>query len=120
MTKCGLLQKQEALAKIEEIFKFFDMEVLGKLDFAHKNANNIFVIRNELAEYFEGWDNKELTYVDIASVFISSKKLAQDYKLTWLNNRANDAEIDNKDLRVLNPSTGLAELIGDDIEDIKE
>lgn len=120
MTKCGLLQKQEALAKIEEIFKFFDMEVLGKLDFAHKNDNNIFVIRNELAEYFEGWDNKELTYVDIASVFISSKKLAQDYKLTWLNNRANDAEIDNKDLRVLNPSTGLAELIGDDIEDIKE
>lgn len=120
MTKCGLLQKQEALAKIEEIFKFFDMEVLGKLDFAHKNDNNIFVIRNELAEYFEGWDNKELTYVDIASVFISSKKLAQDYKLAWLNNRANDAEIDNKDLRVLNPSTGLAELIGDDIEDIKE
>ena len=120
MTKCGLLQKQEALAKIEEIFKFFDMEVLGKLDFAHMNDNNIFVIRNELAEYFEGWDNKELTYVDIASVFISSKKLAQDYKLAWLNNRANDAEIDNKDLRVLNPSTGLAELIGDDIEDIKE
>lgn len=120
MTKCGLLQKQEALAKIEEIFKFFDMEVLGKLDFAHKNDNNIFVIRNELAEYFEGWDNKELTYVDIASVFISSKKLAQDYKLAWLNNRANDAEIDNKDLRVLNPSTGLAELIGDDIEYIKE
>ena len=120
MTNNGLLTKKEALGKIEEILKTFDEEVYGKLDRANKNDEKIKTLTDSLVECGKKLSDEKFSYNDVALIFIAAKKLAEDYKLSWLNNRTDRTKITNKDLRVLNSSTGLTELIGDDIESIKE
>ena len=124
MTNNGILTKKEALEKIEEILKTFDEEVYGKLDRANKNDEKIKTVTDSLMKSAKKSFDEKFSYKDVSLIFNASKKLAEDYKLSWLNKTsAENRKIENKKLRLLNLGTGLSELNfknSDDIQYIKK
>lgn len=119
MTDNGLLTKKEALEKIEEIFKDFESDVYKKLDYSNKNDLKIIMFADCLKDFIKKSLNENFSYKDVVILFNDFKKLAENYKLSWLNKKNNSIKnIKNKELKLLNLRTGLAELIEESSDDI--
>lgn len=120
MTNTGLLTKKEALEKIEEILRTFKEEVYTKLDRANKNDEKIMTLTDTLTASLKKISDEKFSYKDVALLFTAAKKLAEDYKLSWLNKpSAENRKIENKKLRLLNLATGLSELNFENSDDIQ-
>ena len=120
MTNNGLLTKKEALEKIEDILKTFDEEVYEKLNRANINDEKIKALTDSLIESAKKSSDEKFSYKDVSVIFNGFKKLAEDYKLSWLNKpSAENRKIENKKLRLLNLGAGLSELNFENSDDIQ-
>lgn len=120
MTKSGLLTKYEALEKVEEILKTFEEEVYKELNCTNENDTKIRTLFDETLESVKKTSNVYYSYKDVVLIFSASKKLAEDYKLSWLKRLSTEnRKIENEKLRLLNLGTGLSELNFNNSDDIQ-
>ena len=120
MTKSGLLTKYEALEKVEEILKTFEEEVYKELNCTNENDTKIRTLFDETLESVKKTSNVYYSYKDVVLIFSASKKLAEDYKLSWLKRLSTEnRKIKNEKLRLLNLGTGLSELNFNNSDDIQ-
>lgn len=105
MTKSGLLTK-------EEVYK--------ELNCTNENDTKIRTLFDETLESVKKTSNVYYSYKDVVLIFSASKKLAEDYKLSWLKRLSTEnRKIENEKLRLLNLGTGLSELNFNNSDDIQ-